>query len=221
MWILWTQTEIRRSIMLREVIISIIITIRYVWRVCDHSHDLTIDDCNQKWFLQFKPWPKINQGWIFFLEYEQVAKLLVDKSADVNACNENQLTPLHYAVRNGNFQDRLWWKNHHLFYFKWTFAIFNCIKTMFFISLGNMHIVRLLVEKGADMNARDNHGWTPFLIAESDGIYFKTVVQKLHLKINKRIELISVDLSTNNWIEGYKNMVDFFCRSQKYGGFVP
>ena len=34
---------------------------------------------------------------------------------------------------------------------------------------GRLDVVKLLLEKGSDVNAKDNYGWTALKIAEEDG----------------------------------------------------
>lgn len=99
---------------------------------------------------------KIAGGWtaLHVASTEEIAKLLIDHGADVNAATtdtwpfgDKGITPLHMQIING-------WKN----------------------------IVALLIERGADLNARTGRGYTPLVIAVSRDNQSKSESNKIMVR---------------------------------------
>lgn len=89
----------------------------------------------------------------------EVVRLLIDKKADVEARDINEMTALMYAVLNGRIDTvrLLTLKLEHFL---------NALSIYF-----HMHalIVRLLLDKGADINGKDKEGMTALLYAAQNG----------------------------------------------------
>ncbi|RYP73942.1 hypothetical protein DL769_004113 [Monosporascus sp. CRB-8-3] len=99
--------------------------------------------------------------------YEDVARLLLDKGADITAKDNDGWTPLHYAARYGHeavtrllldkgaditAKDNNGWTPLH------------CAARY-----GHKAVTWLLLDKGADITAKDNNSWTPLHVAASYG----------------------------------------------------
>jgi len=95
-------------------------------------------------------------GSAYFGDIEFV-NLFLSKGADVNAKDNNGITPLYKAS-----------------------------------SMGHYEVVKLLLSKGADVNAKDNNGWTPLRVASSRG---HTEIVKL--LIAKRADVNAKDNNGN------------------------
>lgn len=94
----------------------------------------------------------------FELEHENVAKLLIDNKADVNAKNARGETQLHVCAIDGIV----------FFYTRseWNFSIYlHQILILFNFKLGNESVAKLLIDSGADLNAKDNDDYTPLFCA--------------------------------------------------------
>jgi ankyrin repeat protein len=96
--------------------------------------------------------------------YKQVAELLLAKGAEVNARNADGETPLHVVVREPLKMIGL------------GSVIGGDLK--FMLEGGNTSVVELLMDKGADVNAKDNNGKTPLREALNHG--FKDIAKLLH-----------------------------------------
>ena len=95
-----------------------------------------------------------------------IAKMLIDKGADVNKQDENGETPLHLANRKST---RLLLKNRadpEIRNYKGDTPLFNHIERYWYKS------IKLLLDNGANVNVQNNDGYTPLMISVS---YFDSV----------------------------------------------
>ncbi|KAH8977684.1 ankyrin repeat-containing domain protein [Lactarius hatsudake] len=96
-------------------------------------------------------------------EDPNIARLLLERVMDVNARDNDQATPLHFACYRGNFETALVLLDHG--------AEVNARDVdgqtpLLRISLGqNSRIAQLILERGADVNARDKDQTTPLHLA--------------------------------------------------------
>lgn len=98
--------------------------------------------------------------WIFHhLGEASVGKILIENGAEVNARDNDNETPLHFCAGEGSriYSDFYIW----IFLWKidWTYNIFQ----------GNDDMVKLLIENGAFVNARDVDEQTPIFWSAEDG----------------------------------------------------
>ncbi len=92
---------------------------------------------------------------------EDIFDCLIELGFDVNQRGEDGYTSLHYAVSNG----KLWAVARLLEHGADVNAINGGKETPLHLAFyGDRHkaIIDLLVEKGADINIRDDYGLTPF-----------------------------------------------------------
>jgi ankyrin repeat protein len=102
-------------------------------------------------------------------EYTEIVTTLLEYSADSNPRNDDDQTPLMFALELGklniaralidhgadvNAQDK-----------------FGRLAALFWAIDGGYEIVRTLLERGADVNIQDSDGWTPLMWATHDEKY--------------------------------------------------
>ena len=97
----------------------------------------------------------------------EVAKLLIERGADVNALGLDEWTPLHFASRFGHLDVAKWLLDRHAdskskIWDGWT---------SLHLAAANQHIeiARLLLESDAEVNARSEEGSTPLHEASKGG----------------------------------------------------
>ena len=130
----------------------------------------------------------------------EVVKTLLEKGADLNKKNNNGYTPLHIAAQYNNSEvvEKLITKyeelNNHktkglLSFFKGgkTFKIdqvdsFGDSPLHLAAQYNSLEVVKKLLEKGADLNKKNNNGYTPLHIAAKKGQL--EVVEELIVKKN-------------------------------------
>lgn len=83
-----------------------------------------------------------------------VAKLLIDHQADVSAKDHWDRTPLIFAAENGN----------QLIHFLWRME-----NNFDFLRLGHFDVAKLLLDRGADVNEKDEDNQTPLIKATQNG----------------------------------------------------
>lgn len=101
----------------------------------------------------------------------ELAKILLESGADVNARNNLNSTPLHIIAQLGNWKDTVE---------QICFLFFRCIQWLFcwtFMKhLGRddgEEFAQMLVENGANITARDNLNLTPYDVAKQKGNIFE------------------------------------------------
>lgn len=110
---------------------------------------------------------------LYSLGHENVAKLLIDKSVDINAKNKKGLTPLHLAVQFGEITFLI--KIISKIYFQWV-----KIKLLFTInSLGHGNIAKLLIDNRANVSAENNYKDTPLHLSAANGEYIMCTILAL------------------------------------------
>lgn len=92
-----------------------------------------------------------------------IVRILIEHGAEVNAKQKTGLTPLHLAALKGNclcfyFQKRL---------------LFN-----FNLFTGHVEVVRLLIKRGVDVDAKEMHEYTPIHLASQNGNYSRAKGKK-------------------------------------------
>lgn len=111
---------------------------------------------------------------IFLVDYVEIARTLIQNGADINARENTGSTPIFYAVSTGKIIDsspfilyQNWFQNGNWLLFEFTFL--KNKNELFFEILGDVDIVNLLIEKGADLGVRNNFAKTPREIALKHG----------------------------------------------------
>ena len=122
------------------------------------------DDVNVKDLLGFTP-----LHIAAMMNRKEVVELLIDKGADVNAKDNEGRTPLSWANQEGH--DEI---------VKFLIAKGADVSLHFAAGLGDITIVKSLIEDGADVNAKDERGQTPLHVAVARGH-----VEVAELLINK------------------------------------
>ena len=141
----------------------------------------------------------------------EVAKLLLEKGANVNCQDDCKWTPLHYASESGHLEVA------KLLLEKGANVICQDIRKLtplHYASMkGHLEVVKLLLEKGANINSQNSHNDTPLYIAAFTG---KKELVKLLLDNGCDINLKDKDGKTAEEIavsEGYHEIVELI--SQK------
>ena len=97
--------------------------------------------------------------------HKEVVALLIDKGADVNAKNDEGKTPLDSAEYKTEIADLL--RKHGGKYGTFIAAVAG----------GDIDAVKMFLDAGTDVNAKDDEGWTPLHGAASEG--HKEIVEML------------------------------------------
>jgi ankyrin repeat protein len=105
--------------------------------------------------------------WVSQRKYPEIAKLLIERGANVDSKTSTRETPLHVATENNEYSIA------QLLVTKGALVNEKNTKgeTPLLIASRNkkgLGIVRLLLENGADINAADFHGWTPLMFASKE-----------------------------------------------------
>lgn len=105
--------------------------------------------------------------WVSQRKYPEIAKLLIERGANVDSKTSSRDTPLHVATENNEYSIA------QLLVTKGALVNEKNTKgeTPLLIASRNkkgLGIVRLLLENGADINAADFHGWTPLMFASKE-----------------------------------------------------
>ena len=93
---------------------------------------------------------------------EGIAKVLLEAGADVNDTNYYTLTPLFYSI------DKNYSIEHTKLLLESGANIENDLDLLHFVS--NVEQAKVLLDAGADVNARDNHDKTPLHYAKNEEI---------------------------------------------------
>jgi ankyrin repeat protein len=106
---------------------------------------------------------------------EAIVKLLLEKGADFQVLTQLRSTinvkgRLHSAIESGNENVVRWLLELGAdLEERMSFGNFNMTPLLFAAYKGKLAIVKLLLEKGADVNARDREGWTVLHFAADEG----------------------------------------------------
>lgn len=106
-------------------------------------------------------------SYVFEPDNPDVARILIENHADINAKTNDGWTALHLSVINGMFITII--MNATILTFKIKSHLF---RSRFVFNLGKVNTTRFLIENGADINARNKPGQTPSDIANSEGNFF-------------------------------------------------
>jgi hypothetical protein len=100
-----------------------------------------------------------------------ICRLLIDKGAQVKAKFSNGYTPLHYAAHNGHIAIvRLLCDHGADVEARTTLARIGSGPLHLAALNGHISVVKELIEvRNADINARNDNGWTPSRVARSNG----------------------------------------------------
>ena len=99
----------------------------------------------------------------------EVAKLLIEKGADVDAKDNYDWTPLHYALRNGHLEVAKLLIEKGAKYDEKYKTKDGFTYLMAFSSCGLIDYCKELISKGADVNAENRYGWTSLHFAGDKG----------------------------------------------------
>lgn len=95
---------------------------------------------------------------LFQIGHESLVELLINYGADVNAQDFFGRTPLYLASREGNYPDV-------------TYKLELLIYALFFILIGHIKVMELLLKNSANPNLTDNDNQTPLFNAAVSGIH--------------------------------------------------
>jgi ankyrin repeat protein len=179
-------TKIYKIQFLRHVIVSLLVLVWSSLAFCGEIHDAAKNGDLEK----VKTLLKDNPDLVFSKDYTNgvtplhiaaargdtnVAKLLITHKADVNAKDNNGMTPLHYAVflapymsnNSGNkaVAELLLTHNADVN----ATNNFGATPLYFAAVAGDKDMVELLLANKADVNAKENRGWTPLHMAAGNG----------------------------------------------------
>ncbi|WCR58329.1 MAG: Phosphocholine transferase AnkX [Wolbachia endosymbiont of Ctenocephalides felis wCfeJ] len=126
-----------------------------------------------------------------------IAKLLIDMGADINAKNDDNKTPFELACKNGktevaSFLATVQDNRHRT-------ALHYAAQE------GNLKLVGLLIEKGADVNAKDNEGKTPLDLAKANHIEIVSLLEESMRK--EKEEILSTDTRSRRSVEDDNIMI--------------
>lgn len=108
----------------------------------------------------------------FILGHESAFKILLEQGANINDTHGSwRNTVLNSAALSGYFLWILHFSSFlhftHTLIFSW--IVCNYVRTFISFCLGNINIIKILLENGADVNAKSNEGDTPLHIAAKKG----------------------------------------------------
>ncbi|WCR57690.1 MAG: Phosphocholine transferase AnkX [Wolbachia endosymbiont of Ctenocephalides felis wCfeJ] len=126
-----------------------------------------------------------------------IAKLLIDMGADINAKNDDNKTPFELACKNGktevaSFLATVQDNRHRT-------ALHYAAQE------GNLKLVGLLIEKGADVNAKDNEGKTPLDLAKANHIEIVSLLEESMRK--EKEEILSTDTRSQRSVKNDNIMI--------------
>ncbi len=146
--------------------------------------------------------------------HKEVAELLLNKGANVNAVERRKWTPLHTAVKSGKVQvaELLLDRGANVN------AVDNLDMTPlhFALKYNREELVRLLLDRGANVNAVDKKGRTPLSIVASDDYHIgycdkpmvvRTIIAYavVHSSITTKPECIVKNIELSKFWDDYQN----------------
>lgn len=146
--------------------------------------------------------------------HKEVAELLLNEGANINALERRKWTPLHTAVKNGKMEvaELLLDRGANVN------AVDNLDMTPlhFALKYNREELVRLLLDRGANLNAVDKKGRTPLSIVASDDykigycdkpMVVRTIIEYavVHSGITTKPECIVKNIELSKFWDDYQN----------------
>lgn len=114
----------------------------------------------------------------YFIGHKKLGENFIKHKANKDAKNNENQTPLHYAVKYGNFERSVY---EFLWQFHWSFVL-N-------IRLGEFEFAEMLINHGANVVVEDENHNTPMHLAVEEGIFVELFVSSIWSNLISSIQL--------------------------------